>query len=202
MSFSVQYQELIRSRLKVKILLKLLEGDRLLADLVEETNNSGSTILHALKDLETKKLTFKKGKNYKLTSLGEMQAILIDETFSSIEVLEKFQDFWLIHDITPIPPKLIKDIGSLRDSILILDSSTELDKVHATFQEILIASRNVKGVSPIFHPDYIKIFQVLLRDGATIELILTNEVLEKTLSLTSNERDEILHYVMDDKLKL
>lgn len=202
MSFNNQYQNLIRSRLKVEILTQLLNEDKILADLVEKINSSGSTILHALKDLEIQNLTFKESKKYKLTSLGRMQAILINEVFSAIEVLKKFQDYWLFHDITPIPPKLIKDIGLLQDSILIQNGSTELERVHASFQQILFTSKNVKGVSPIFHSDYVKIFRSLLEDGATIELILTNEVLKKILPITPQEMDEFVKYLINNKLKL
>ncbi len=194
------YAKLCRSELKLKIISSLLCKEKRLSALREELGSSGSTILHAIKDLESDKLTWKSDKNYKLTSLGLMHALLLDEAFSAAKVLEEFNDFWLLHDVSAIPRHLLQRIGVLRDSSIIQNNSVELDRVHSTFQQILLSSKKVRGVSPIFHSDYIGVFQRLLGEGAIVELILTQDVLRRTLSLADPE--QIIDYMVDDKLRV
>ena len=176
---------MFRSQLKVKLLSSLLEGEKNLGSLVKELEASGSTIIHAYADLENMKLMERDGGYYKLTSLGFIEAHFIKETYSALQVLENYEDFWLSHDVSDIPSHLLMRLGELEESVLVQNDSVELDKVHTTFQQILLTSRKVKGVSPIFHSDFIRVFQKLLEDGANIELILTRGVLEKTLSLVN-----------------
>jgi predicted transcriptional regulator len=55
-------------------------------------------------------------------------------------------------------------------------------------------------VSPIFHSDYVGAFQRLLGEGATVDLILTSDVLDKTLTLADTK--QIIDYIMRDKLRI
>ena len=199
-TFDSPYIQIFRSELKLKLMLSLLVGGKDLGELRDIIGSSGSTIIHALQDLEDIKLTRKDDKTYKLTSLGKVFSLFLEEANSMAGVLEKFQDFWLRHDVEAIPTDLLKHIGDLEDSYLVRDSRTELAKVHMTFQEILQTSRNLKGASPIFHPDYIGIFQQLLNAGAEVELILTKEVLDRTISLVDPE--EILNHIQNDRLRV
>ena len=194
------YFKLFRSELKLNILSSLLDGDKKLGALRDELGSSGSTIIHALKDLEAMKLTQQENKHYKLTSLGVIEATLIGEAASAADVLERFQGFWLQHDVTAIPSHLLRRIGALRDSTLIQDNSTALDRVHVSFQRLLQQSRRVWGMSPIFHSDFVGMFHSLLGGGATVDLILTSGVLDKTLTLADTE--EIIDYVTRDKLRI
>jgi predicted transcriptional regulator len=195
-----QYFNLYRSELKLNILSSLLGRDKKLGALRDELGSSGSTIIHALKGLEEMKLTKQEDKHYKLTSLGVIEATLIAEASSAAEALDKFQGFWLQHDVTAIPSHLLQRIGALQDSTLIKDNSMALDRVHVTFQRLLQASRRVWGMSPIFHSDYVGAFQRLLGEGATVDLILTRGVLDNTLMLA--DTDQIIDYVTRDKLRI
>jgi predicted transcriptional regulator len=181
---------LLRSRLKLKILLSLLEREKKLSDLRTDIGIRETSILHALKDLEEAKLSAKSNGVYKLTSLGFMEAQITKEYSSAADVIEKFKDFWLPHDVTSIPPHLMLKIGALKDSTLVRTDASELDKVHEAFLQILMTSKRVRGISPIFHPDFVPIIERLLKEGTPVELILTNEVLNKTLALTNTDRIE------------
>lgn len=194
------YLRLLRSELKLKIISSLQRGDKILGTLKDEVNSSGSTILHALQDLKAINLTQKFGKTYKLTSLGVIEALVIEEAYSALKVLDRFKDFWLSHDVSVIPNFLLQRIGALQDSALIKDMTIELDRVHKTFQNLLLASKRVKGVSPIFHPDYVVTFQRMLSEGASIELILTSDVLNETLTVADSER--MVDYIKKDKLRI
>lgn len=192
--------QVFRSELKLKILLSLLRGSKELSALNDELESSGSTIIHALQDLEEVKLTHKIDKTYQLTSPGKIFALLLRETNLATKVLTDHQDFWLRHDVEAIPDNLLKRLGDLENSLLVQDTGIDLAKVHTTFQEILLTSMNLRGVSPIFHPDYIEAFQQLLKNGASVELILTREVLERTLE--NADQDQFLRHVLEGRLKI
>jgi len=192
--------KLFRSDLKLNIITCLYRKELSLSNLRGELGSSGSTILHAINDLDINGLTEKSGKLYKLTSLGYMYAVLLDDITSSITTLTKFHDFWLDHDVSIIPEYLLKRVSLLKEALIVTNDSIELDRVHSTFQEILLASKQVFGVSPIFHSDYITTFQKMLRGGAYVELVLTPEVLNKTLEFADFE--EIYEYIRKEKLKL
>lgn len=197
---SSTYFQLFRSQLKIDLLSSLLESEKNLSSLRNELGSSGSTIIHALSDLENLKLTERDEKKYKLTPLGYIQALLVEELNFSFSTLEKFEGFWFEHDVSAIPQNLLKRIGDLEKSILIQNDSEELDRVHTTFQKILLTSKEVFGVSPIFHSDFVKAFQKLLIDGAKVELILSSGVLEKALSQV--EYDLLTEYISTGYLRI
>ena len=184
----MEYFSTIRSDLKQKILLDLLNGQKKLSDLKTDIDIRETSILHVLKEFENLNLTAKMGGNYCLTSLGLIQAQICKEIISSEEVLEKFKDFWLMHDIKPIPPYLISRLGALKDSTLIRTEKTELGQVYSNFLQILMTSKIVTGISPIFHPDYVPVIEQLLSQGNSVDLILTSAVLKKTLSTANLEQ--------------
>jgi predicted transcriptional regulator len=194
------YLKLPRSEIRKKILLSLLEQGKTLADLKAELHSRDTTILHSLKDLEAIELTIKSEKNYSLTSIGIIEAMILKNFSQATDVLENYKSFWLQHDITSIPPHLIQRISELQNSILIKADNLELASVHENFLKILQNSKRIKGISPIFHPEFIDTFNHLLRKGAVVELILTNQVFEK---ITENVDLELVKkYISKEKLKI
>ena len=194
------YLKILRSEIKTNILLNLYKKKMTLTELRAEVGSRDTTILHALKDLEDLKLTDKFERKYMLTTLGIMEAVILQGYSITTETLSKFRDFWLQHEIKTIPPQLQRRIGDLYDSILIKNESSELAKVHENFLKILQNSKRIKGISPIFHPEFIETFNHLLRKGAVVELILTNQVFEKIIE--NAELDLIKKYIIKEKLKI
>jgi len=190
----------IRSELKLKILLQLLKGSKNLQMLKSSIDARETSILHVLKEFEGAELTTKSGGVYSLTSLGLIDAQICSECLVTSEVMEKFKDLWLSHDLTVIPPHLIRNLGYLKDSTLIRTDSFELSKVHKAFLQILLTSKRIRGISPIFHPDYVPVIEHLLSQGNQVELILTKAVLEKTLSLA--KLDSLKKDFKDERLKI
>jgi predicted transcriptional regulator len=178
----VDYLAPLKSELKLQIMLSLLEREKKLGEIRVDLKSSETTILHILKELEGLNLTTKSGGAYQLTSLGVLEAQMCKNASTSSEVIEKFKDFWLPHDLTALPPDLMIKIGALKDSTLIRAETLELGKVYNTFQEILITSNKVTGISPIFHPDYVPVIEYLLGQNKSVELIVTQGVLNKTLA--------------------
>jgi predicted transcriptional regulator len=200
----VGYIALLRSELKQKILLSLLRSDKKLADLKTDIVSTETTILHVLKEFEKLDLTSKTAGVYSLSSLGLIEAQLCQDCYNAAQVMEEFKEFWLLHNITPIPVHLLYKIGALQDAKLVKSQRSELGKVHETFLKIMTKTKKVKGTSPIFHPDFVALFKNVLNSGGTIELIVTNEVFNKTFESAIAARDGELFqkYLLEGQLKI
>ncbi len=93
-----------------------------------------------------------------------------------------------------------KTLGALKDSQLVRTQASELGIVHQTFIETIKTSKKIKGISPIFHPDFISLFGQLLEQGSTIELIISSEVLNKITGFVDFEL--VNKYLAEDKLRV
>jgi predicted transcriptional regulator len=196
----MDYLSPLRSELKLKILLSLLNGEKKISDLRVDAETRDTTILHVLEEFGELNLTTKAQGLYKLSPLGIIEAKLLKEFISTVEVIEKFKDFWLSHNVDDIPAHLLQNIGALRDSQLVQTRAAELGIVHQTFMESIKTSKKIKGISPIFHPDFIGSFGQLLEQGTTIELIVSSAVLSKITSFV--DLDAIKKCVEEDKLRV
>ncbi len=194
------YSGPLRSELKFRILQSLLNGEKKLGEIKADVRARETTILHVIKDFEALKMTAKSAGTYKLTSVGMMEAELSREYYSAVQVIENFTDFWLSHDVSGIPPPLVLRIGALKDATLIKADASELDKVHENFTRLLLSSKTLKGISPIFHPDYVQVFKTLLSKDVPVQLILTSRVFAKTVS--SAEIGLMKRYMQEGKLKI
>lgn len=196
----MDYLSPIRSELKLKIMLNLLSGEKNLAQLKSVVDTRETTILHVLKEFENLSLSEKTHGIYKLTSLGFIEAQICQQCVTASETIEKFKDFWLNHDVSAIPESLITRIGALKEASLIKAESSELGKVHETFMQVLLSAKKIRGISPIFHPDYVAAFRHLLSQGNSVELILTNSVFGKTLD--SADAKLLQKFIVEGKLTL
>lgn len=200
----MDYRAIIRSELKQNILLSLLKGNKKLSELKAEVESTETTILHVLKEFENLDLTTKETGVYSLTSLGFIEASICEDFNGATEVLGKYKDFWLNHNVSEIPSSLMLRLGALKDSTIVKTESSELGKVHETFLQLLLNSKKLKGTSPIFHPDYVVAMKKLLNQGGTVELICTGKVLKKTLesAVSTNEAELIQKFILEEQLKV
>jgi predicted transcriptional regulator len=190
----------LKSDLKQQILLSLLMGDKKIGEIHADVKSSETTILHIIKEFENLNLTTKLSGTYQLTSLGLLEAQMCKNASKTANVIEKFKDFWLPHDITAIPPNLAIRLGALCDSTLIRAEILELGKVYRAFLELLLSSEKVYGISPIFHADYVPVIEHLLSEGKPVELIITSGVLTKTLA--SAKKDQLSKSFQNGNLKI
>jgi predicted transcriptional regulator len=196
----LDYLSPLRSELKLKILLSLLNGERRIAELRSDVETRDTTILHVLEEFGDLNLTTKTQGVYRLTSLGMIEAKIFKEYISTTEVIEKFKDFWLSHNVDDIPAHLLLNMGALKDALLVRTEASELGIVHKTFMETIKTSKRIRGISPIFHSDFILLFGQLLDQGCKIELIVSSEVLKRITGLV--ELKLVKKFLIEDKLKI
>jgi predicted transcriptional regulator len=174
----------LRSELKLKILFSLLNGEKKVTQLKDDVETRDTTILHILEEFSDLDLITRNQGFYRLTPLGLIEAEICRNYMLTFEVIDKFRSFWLSHNTSAIPPQLLLNIGELINSSLVRTEASELGIVHKTFLESIKESKKIKGISPIFHPDFITLFGQLLDQGCKIQLIVNREVLKKLLATT------------------
>ncbi len=83
---------------------------------------------------------------------------------------------------------------------MVKTKALELGIVHQTFIENIKSSKKIKGISPIFHPDFASLFGQLLEQGSKIELIVSSDVLNRISSFV--DFDLVGKYLSEDKLQV
>ena len=191
------------SSVRTKIMISLSEGPKKTKDLNKLTGMRSSTILHGINELEKQELVLREGDSFFLSEIGEIMALkLIDMIRTSVS-LKKIQKLLFNHRIEDIPQELLMNIGDLSNSKLIEADNIDIFKVHGTHIQILLDSKEIKGVSPIFYPQYIETFNIITNKNINVELILTEAILKKTIeSLDSEGLAEFKKLLSENKLKI
>ncbi len=190
---------LLKSDLKLNIILNLLDGGKKVAVLEQSSQTRITTISHVLKELLEMQLVTKTGSEYKLTTLGIIEAQICKKHMQLCNVLEKYKDFWLTHDISFIPPDLMVSLGALEKSVLITSTEVDLYRVHENFIQFLRSAKTIYGISPIFHQDFVTTIKEVLDNGGKIQLVVTSRVLEK---IEQTDKDMLNKYVSEGSLQI
>lgn len=190
---------LIKSDIRLKILISLTEGAKNIAQLKKELNRSSSTILHGIYQLESKDIISRELGQYFLTKTGEIYSYKLLDMVKSIHSLEKCKNIFLKHEICCIPPELLKDMGYLEDSQLVKSLTTDILRPHHVLQNYISECKNVKHLSSILYTPNIQLLFSNM-DERKVHLLLTREVLDKIMEDVDYESFE--KYIQRGNLKV
>ena len=190
------------SSVRTNIMISLSEGPKKTKELKELTGIQASTLLHGINELEKQKLISKKGDDLFLSEIGVISTFKWIEVIKIHELLKNTKKLWLNHNIEAIPQNLLVKLGDLSRSKLIEDNSDGLLNTDKRYIQMVSNAKEIKCVSPSCM-DYTKTFTELLKGNACVELILTNEIMEKTInSLNSTDLNEFKRLLSQEKLKI
>ncbi|HML05281.1 MAG TPA: transcriptional regulator FilR1 domain-containing protein [Methanobacterium sp.] len=170
------------SAVRLKIMIILFHGPQRTKELKGLTGVESSSISHAIKNLEKEGIVSRKGDYFYLSELGEILVPQLASIIKTQYVLKKFQRLWLDHTTEAIPQDLLMNIGDLSYSQFLESEPTDIYKTHEKHIQVVKGSKELKGVSPIFYPIYTEVFNSIIENGVKVELILTDEVLKRTLN--------------------
>lgn len=198
------------SDLRRNLLISLNEGKKSLGDLRDELQISSSTAIHALRQLEKNDLAFQdKNRDYLLTDIGRIIALKMLDFSNAAVALEKHKKFWIQHDLTGIPDHLLEKIGWLKDSKIINIDALDIIKAHSSYISLIKTAKWIRGISPIFSPDYPTVFKELIENNVNAQIILTDAVLKKLINTIGldNLKNLINNYslnllITDENLKV
>ncbi|AHF79989.1 helix-turn-helix transcriptional regulator [Thermococcus paralvinellae] len=185
---------IISSDLRRKLILSLGNGPKLLKDLQVELKSTPSSILHALKSLESKNIVYQKEdtKEYGLTNVGYLMYIQLRNIIDSFDSIVKFESFWITHDVKSVPEEFLKTIGDLKNSKLIIASPDELKSPHEVYLELIRNAKWVRAISSVVFEEYSKAFLELAFKKADIEAVLPEKTFEMLLKMLDPKEVEAL----------
>jgi len=191
------------SGVRAKIIISLTSGTKELNDLKEELTMDTSNILHAIRDLEKKDIIFKQKNNYILSPTGIIIGLKLVDIIKTISAVQKNKKIWLNHEISGIPEHMILRMGELYNSNLVESELTDILKPRENYSQILMDSKNIKGISPIFYTNYIDEFKLLIKNGKDVELILTSNIIKKIMNFIDPASImELRELLSQEKLKI
>lgn len=194
-------RKLYDSKLRIAILDALSEGPMRLADLRREVGSNAPNASSKSKELEDMGLIQREGGEFSLTVLGRVVRNNIEKQLAFYSTLETFKGYWLSRRLDFIPKELWEDIGALKDSEVVKSAQLNTTHTHDRFVEKLRSiKKSFKGISPIFHPDYLSAMEELMAKGADIELIVSPQVLQGMMGKLPPE--EAMALASYPKLKL
>ena len=191
------------SGVRIKMMISLLEKPKSSTQLKDEIGVGASTIIHAARDLEKENLLIEKSDGYHLTSIGKILSYELVNFIKLLSVTKENIDFWLSHDIEGIPKEFLERLGELQKLKLIKVSPTNILQILAIYLKLVTETRDFKGVSPIFVPDYTKVVKKLIKSGAKVLLVISKEILETVLDSYKKGVDkETLEKVQQGNLRI
>ncbi|MFB3763812.1 MAG: helix-turn-helix transcriptional regulator [Methanotrichaceae archaeon] len=199
-----------RSSVRTKIMLCLKDHEKESGELEAELKMRSTTILHSIKDMIEDDLVKKeKGiKGYSLTNIGMIEALLLDKLISAIVIIDKHKDFWLNHDVSGIPKDLLDDIGILGESTIIESDPADLLKITEHAIDQITKAKEVHGVSPIIVPGFPAAIELAIKNGAKVELAVTDSILKEVAQKYPNVLNHIFRsenfrlYRLSDNIKV
>lgn len=168
------------SDVRKDILELLLEGAKELRELKSKLKIGSPELLPYLRDLEKADLIYRNEEgNYALSAKGDVIARHLLTFAKNIEFFEREEKFWDEHDISGIPMEFRLRLHEIGDYKIYKSTTLDIFKPHEMYIQNLLKAKTIKGVSPVFHPEYPYVFSKLAEKKVEISLILTGDVFKK-----------------------
>lgn len=174
------------------VMILLLDGVKELNIINHELGTSSAAVLPQIRKLEAEKLVEQSEVGYGLTVLGREVAMHLKSCVDFLNTIGREKSFWDSHDIEGIPERFRYRVRELGEYEIVSGSKTDMYRPLTKFLDPLKGSEWVRGVSPIFHPDYPTLFSELAQDGVELSLVLTQDVVEAVVERYSDELESLV----------
>jgi predicted transcriptional regulator len=195
------------SKRRLEILKKLLEGRKVQKELSDELQTRPANLAFQIKLLENSGIVKRSGRTIQLTDTGLLLVKSLEKFAMNIETIMKFENLWKGHITECIPEEFVIRLYQLNNGSVVEASPEDLEKAHRAYLDLVSKSRNLMGVSPIFHPEYVDVFLEVASKGASISLVFTKQVVKKLLdeymeALKEAEKYDLKLFVYGDEIKV
>src|SRR3990172_2081866 len=129
-----------------RLLLLLQEGPKTKGEILSALEFTTTGMLPQIRILEERNLVKQVEKKYELTEIGKVITRHLSPLVKTVEVIEKHEDFWQLHDIGSIPPWLLMKIDQLGNYQIIENSIEEIYEPHKEFLENILKSKKLLSI--------------------------------------------------------
>jgi len=136
-------------------------------------------IIPRLRELESKNLIYREGDKYHLTTFGKVAANKVKPLVDAFKVIDANEKFFIEHDLSSIPKKLLERIDELGKCSTIESNADDVSATHRAIFDNISKSRPIIGISPIFDTSYPQFFTSLAQKKIPISIIIAEHVFDK-----------------------
>jgi predicted transcriptional regulator len=174
-------------------LLFLKEGPKSIEEILEKLQVSRTAILPQIKKLKEENIVIHEDDKYRLGLIGKIIVGKMQPLLETIEVFEKYPDFWADRKLAPVPSHMKQRINELGAYHLIEPDISHTFDINPAFITHLSNSNSIHMFLSYFHPQFPAFFLNLARKGINISLILSEAVYLRFEEYFKNEGDEFLN---------
>ncbi|HNQ29279.1 MAG TPA: DUF1724 domain-containing protein [Methanolinea sp.] len=166
------------SRLKIQVLLALLEGKASLSTLRSITGSTSPALIPKIRNLEALALVEAEGYEYRLSTLGKVVAEEVKSYVTLMGGIASHQQFWVTHDLSGLPPRFLARIGELQVSHIQTDTTVDMFSVYTHYLAILKEAAYIHGISSVASPGLAQFLSEKVDEGVPVELVVSHEVID------------------------
>lgn len=167
---------LFLSEKRKELLLFLKDGTRNSDDIKAAFDFPWKSMIPQIKRLvEWDLIIYNKG-SCTLTTMGEVIVENMEHFMGTLKIHEEYRNYWLEHDLSPIPKELLYRIGELGYCEV---SEPTLPNIFEQQEEMLKrmdGSDRIMAFVSVYHPAQLVIFSEFMENGTKLNLIMTEEV--------------------------
>ena len=197
---------LAKSEIRLKILSELHNSPYSVHALVKKTKITYSSVSSNITKLEQNNYIKKIKSKYYLKPMTKIYFHTLLDFKQSVEVINKYSEFWDKHNLKQINIESMKNITNLKDSELIETTPLDIYKTHNTIKSQILDSKSLKAIFPYLHPEYPQLIEKILNDNGKVELIIpkaiynaiTSKINVKVKQKALSEKRLIIYPVEDD----
>jgi predicted transcriptional regulator len=169
---------ILTSKMRTKLLLSLIDGEKNLEGLRMILKKPSATILHGIKELKKERLVCKFNKYYYLSSTGYLSCLNLIKLIENWYSINQHVYFFKNHDIKSIPYKFLKKCYALKNGKCISSNSHNLINPLTNYLEFIQDSENLKILLPIFSEIHLNaILDTVENNDSELEIVVTPDVL-------------------------
>ncbi len=176
-----QLKFLTKSEIRINILKCLKQKPYSINEIVRNTGMRYSSVSANMHKLEQNNNVYKQERKFKITSLTEMYLENILDFNRSLEIINNYGDFWHKHNIDELDYDSVKNLTEIYNSKLIKSTSLDIYKTYDIIKYQIMNSKNICAIFPYLHPEFPKIIEKELENGAKIELIVNYAIYKKLI---------------------
>jgi len=178
---------LTNSQIRLEIVNSIANTIKPIKNIHKETNLPYSAISINIKHLEERNFLQSDYNGYILNNLTKIFFKELIEFNKSINMVNKFSDFFNDHKFEEVDEDFLKDIVYLNNSEIIESSLVDVYKVHNTIIKSVSNSNEVYCVFTFIHPDYPIVFQELVNNHVNIRLLLSDDIFSTFKDMMKNK---------------
>ncbi len=167
---------LYNSRLKIQILLTLLNHNASLSRLRDVTGSTSQALIPKIRSLENQGLIEAENYEYRLTPLGGVVAQNVEGFVRLMGGIDQHHTFFTDHDLSDLPESFLSRIGDLYNAEPKQDTTTDMFYVYSHYLEILKDAEYIHGISSVASPGLARFIAEKVVTGIPVELVVNHEV--------------------------